>query len=242
MKTTMRTTVVLFFAMIVLAAAPGTVWADNCNTGNGIMLGTNALTQDFAWHFSLINLTGSNIVIGAKNSTDHDLSSNFPYGAVYPPGNSANSKTKGTSGATTLNLTTWKSNEKNQMFPDHCTTTVNFEISSNTAYNFSLRFNQKNNQRQAMVTLQPPYGKTSWKYSTDIDAGNGYHAYPPQAPNDDGLNGDEGDGILFAISDRYVLTLYKNNMEGQGGNSLNLVVTERDPSLDYHGNKLRWIF
>ena len=248
MKTLMRKAIVLFFAASLVAVAPGTVWA-GCDTGNGIMLGTNADMQKFVWHFSLINLTKSNITIASKGSSgDHTLGSSFPYGKVYPPGNSANSKTQIPAGYTLptqspyLNITTWKSDEHNDMFPDACTTDVNIEIQGNTAYNFGLQFKQHNDQRQVRVTLQQAYGASSWKYKTSVADDNGYYAYPAAAPDDDGVKDDEGEGILFAISDKYVVAMYKNNEEGQGGNSLNLVVTERNPLLDYHGNKIRWIF
>jgi hypothetical protein len=249
MKIMKRTAVVLFFAVTLLTAAPGMVWA-SCDTGNGIMLGTNADLQDFVWHFSLVNLTKSNITIAPKSSSGNSsLGSGFPYGIAYPPGNSANSKTQIPSGYSLptkspyLNVTTWKSNEHNKMFPDSCTTNVIIEIKDNTAYNFGLQFKQHNDQRQVRVTLQQAYGATtSWKYKTSATNDNGYYAYPAAAPDDDGVKDDEGEGILFAISDKYIVALYKNNMEGQGGNSLNLVVTERDPALDYHGNKVRYIF
>ena len=244
MKATFRSAFLLFFVLTLVATASGTAWA-GCSEGNiGVAIGTNDLFQDFKWTFSLINLTSSNIKTGAKGSTepdDHTLGSNFPYNTVYPPGNSTNSKSKGvTSTTTTLNLTTWKSNSHNKMFPDHCTATVPIEISSDTSYNFSLRFQQSDGspQRSVRATLQPPYGQTTWKYSTKTSNDNGYYSSAP-VPSDN----FEGDGILFAISDKYVLAVYKNHdVDNQKGGDLVLVVTERNPKFDYHGNKVQWSF
>ena len=132
MKATLQTAILLFFAITLIAAAPCTAWASCAEGDLGVAIGTNDLFKDFKWTFSLINLTSSNVKIGPKGSTeseDHTLGSNFPYNTVYPPGNSSNSKSTGGASTTpSINLTTWKSNSHNKMFPDHCTSTVPFEI------------------------------------------------------------------------------------------------------------------
>ena len=127
------------------------------------------------------------------------------------------------------------------MFPDHCSTTVPFEIANDTAYNFSLKFSQYFGRHTAAVTIQPPFGQTSWKYSTSVSNDNGYYAFDPTSTAKSGTG--EGNGILFAISDKYILSLYKNNeWATNGANDLILVVTERNPNNKYSGNKVRWDF
>ena len=239
MKTTLRTAVLLLLAM-VLVAIPCTTWAQStCSGGSGIVLGNDASAKGHAWSFSLINLTSSNIQIGAKGSTEgHDFGGNFPYGVIYPPGNSTNSASTGA----TLNLTTWKSNEDTHMFSQSCPTTVSFEIVNDPAYNFSLEFRESSSD-YAHVTPQPPYKATSWKYSTDVDNDNGYYARTANTTN------SGGEGFLSAVSDKYYVAVFKNNQVGEGGNDLILVITERNPKYDYHGhggdapnNQIRWVF
>lgn len=240
MKTTLRTAVLLLLVMI-LAAVPCTAWASSM--GAGILLGNDSTVNGHAWTFSLINLTSSNVQIGAKGSTEgHDFGHNFPYGVIFPPGNSANSKsTGGVSATPTLNLTTWSSNDNSHMFDYGCPTTVSFEIVNDPAYNFSLVF--RNDKDYTRVTPQPPYKATSWKYNTDVANDNGYYARTAYS------TGDGGEGYLAAISDKYVVAVFKNNQIGLGGNDLILVITERNPIYDYHGhggdapnNQIRWVF
>lgn len=238
MKNMIRIVAILLFSVAIAAADPVMVRACTTEYIGGIRLGHDNTDGQFKWTFSLINLTNSNVKIGAKGSTDYDLGSSFPYGAVYPPGNSTTNSNKDTS---TLGLTTWKSAEHNKMFPDHCTTTVPFEIQDgSSAYNFSLTFYQDTAywaQRAVIVNFQPPYksNPSSFKYKTNTP----YNAGP------DGYDIKQllyGQGIIFAISDKYVLTLYKNNRKGNGGNSLILVLTQKNSALDYRGNSLDWQF
>ena len=247
MKATLRTAVLLFFAITLVAAAPATAWADCTQFPPGILIGTDSGSNDsFTWTFSLINLTSGNVKIGAKGSTDSQsdnyLGSGFPYSTAYPPGNSSNSKsTGGASTSPDINLTTWKSNSHQDMFPDHCSTTVPFEISNDTAYNFSLKFSQYFGRHNAAVVIQPPFGQTTWKYSTSVSNDSGYYAFDPTSTAKSGTG--EGNGILFAISDKYILSLYKNNeWATNGANDLILVVTERNSNKKYLGNKVRWDF
>ena len=246
MNKNFRTAVLLFFAVVSFAAGSNAAWAcDVKDGGPGICLGTKKIAQDFHWSFSLINLTNSNIKIGT--APDHGFGGNFPYNTVFPPGNAANSKTSRYNSdvpSPTLGLTTWKSAAHNEMFPDHFIQTVPFEIQSDSGYNFTLQFSQNTNYAQQVVVVQfkPPYGASTWNYKTNVSNDNGYYAYPPRNPGDDYLNDTGYDGILFAISDKYVLSVFKNNAMDNDGNSLILVVTQRYPEHDYHGQNVRWLF
>jgi hypothetical protein len=243
MRMIMRTAVLLFLAITLLAAAPGITLA-SCPQANGIEISKGTESGSFTWTFSLLNLTSSNVRIGDKGTTDSQsdnyLHSGFPYSTVFPPGNSTNSKTKGTpTTAANLNLTTWKSSSEKKMFPDHCSTTVPFEITNDRSYDFSLIFQSEGGGYQehaVRVNIQPPFGTSSWKYNTNVSS-NGYVAIPSAS------TGDGGEGILFAISDKYILSVFKNQTyEPHGGADLVLVVTERNSANDYHGNKVRWTF
>lgn len=243
MKTRLRIFAFWIAALSLMAFVPGTAWA-KCDQANGIELSNDGAMGDWTYTFSLINLTSSNVRIGDKGTTDDQddnyLHGGFPYGTSFPPGNSTNSKTKGApTTPASLNLTTWKSNSKKDMFPDHCATNVSFEITNDPAYNFSLKFAQATNgpaQHGVRVNIYPPFGKSTWKYSTNTTS-NGYVAIPSAS------TGDNGEGILFAISDKYIVTIFKNqDYQPHGGADLVLVITERNPANDYHGNKVRWTF
>ncbi|HWR38542.1 MAG TPA: hypothetical protein VN611_03510 [Patescibacteria group bacterium] len=237
MKIARRTAALLFFVMTLAVASPA-AWAGCDSTSPGIILDQPG-AGDWTWTFSLINLTGSNVQIGseAAEGSDHNLGSEFPYGHVYPPGNSTGTPKTNTTALVpgTLNLTTWKSNSHKDMFPDYCSSTVPVSIVSDTAYNFSVKFSMSG-QKSAQATLQPPYSSSTWKYSTNVPYGdNGYYAYP-------GNGWYSGDGILFAISDKYLLSLFKNTDYNLNANDLILVITYRNPKNDYHGNNVRWYF
>ena len=227
MKTIFRAVVTVVFAMVIVAAGPSTVWAD-CSAVSGIWLGHENMDTSTAWTFTLINLTNSNVQIGAKGSTEgHDLGDNFPYGQVYKPGNASSS--------TTPALTTWQSDDHNKIFPDHCSSTVNFFIQDGSGlYNFSLLFAQDPSywaQKAVTVNFNPPYGTSTWKYSRTVNNDNGYYAYKAR---------DGHEGILFAISDKYILNINKPNKHGNGDNQLFLVITQRTANNSYTGKQLQW--
>lgn len=229
MKTMPSVAAALFFVFVAAVAGPGQVWA--CDTAyGGIWLGQDKMdATKTEWSISVINLTNSNLQVGAAGSTDNDISG-FPYGNVYPPGNT----NKSSPSASTVNLTTWESKSDNRLFPDHCTSTVNYMIQDGSnAYNFSLVFQHDNDNydgKAVIVHMAAPYGTSTWKYNTSTNS-DGYYAYKPR---------DGSEGILFAISDKYILSLYKPNKNGNGGNQLFLVVTQRFANNQYKGNKLQW--
>ena len=241
MNAKLRTIALLFFAIAFVAVAPGAAWA-SCPQANGIELSNDGAVGEWTWTFSLINLTSSNVRIGDKGTTDSQsdnyLHEGFPYSTSFPPGNSTYTLPIEKSPTANINLTTWKSTSQKKMFPDHCSTTVPFEITNFPAYNFSLIFQQMQGpaQHAVRVNIQPPFNSSSWKYTTN-GSSNGYVAIPSAS------TGDGGEGILFAISDKYILSIFKNQMyDVNGGADLVLVVTERNPVNDYHGNKVRWTF
>jgi hypothetical protein len=256
MKKHVLTSIFLMIAVCVISAGPGTVRACDDMEQKGIMLG-HTDSQEFVWTFSLINLTSSNVYIGIDNS-DHSFGGDFPYGTTYPPGNSVvknNGNPIANNGDTSkIGLTTWKSDQHNKMFPDHCVTTVPVEIHDNTnANNFSLHFEQNLNetaQKSVIVRFSPAVTTNTWNFKTAVSNDNGFYAFEPRSKGDrhysDGkpMHDSEAgyEGILYAINDRYVLSLYKNNDFHNGGNSLILVITERFKNLDYHGNKNQWVF
>ncbi|MBP2663700.1 MAG: hypothetical protein H6Q71_1648 [Firmicutes bacterium] len=246
MRNVIRTVAILFFTIVIAATSPGTVLACDGEGQDGIWLGTVDMMLKYKWTFSVINLTGSTVKIGT--APDHSLGSNFPYNTTFPPGNSIakypDSTPPANNGDTSqIGLTTWKSGNHNKMFPDHCQATVPIEIqNNNTAYNFSLEFSQYldlSPQSSVIVKIKPPYqtSTSTWKFSTDV-ADSGYVAYPPRK-----LSGGIHEGILTAISDRYVLCLYKTqnaNIDSSNPNDLILVITERFPNANYRGNGLQW--
>lgn len=225
----------LLFMITFIAAVPVTAWA-NCPLANGVEISNGGASGKWTWTFSLINLTRSNVKIGDKGSTDNYLHGGFPYNTVFPPGNSINSKTKGTPTTTAdLNLTTWKSTSEKKMFPDYCSTTVPFEITNDSTYNFSLIFQSEGGGFQEHA-VRVNFDASSRIYSTNTTS-NGYVAIPSAS------TGGGGEGILFAISDKYILSIFKNQIyQVNGGADLVLVVTERVPTNDYHGYKVRWTF
>ena len=234
MKILLRTVFLLALLAFFAQVAPAMGYA--CTSVNGIYIG-NDTKKDETWTFSLVNLTESNIKIGSQNDQNsspagHHLR-NFPYGTVFPPGNSSSEET-----TPSLGLTSWKSKAESKWFPETCNLFVPIEISSNSAYNFSLRFNGGNG-KEVLVSIAPPVGQSTWRYSTDVNNDKGYYAFS-SAQGADGP--DAHDGILFALSDQYVVCLYKNNTENEGGNHLILVVTQRNSYNDYHGNKMRYFF
>ena len=248
----------LLIAVGMISVGTGTVQACDDMEQKGIMLG-HTDSQKFVWTFSLINLTQSNVYIGAKGSAgDSTFGGDFPYGTTYPPGNSLvqnNGNPKPNNGDTSkIGLTTWKSDEHSKMFPDHCRTYVPVEIHDGTnANNFSLYFEKDEaemDQKAVLVSFKPPYNSSTWNFKTSVSNDNGFYAFDPRSKGErkdshgrtiqDSEAGYEG--ILYAINSRYVLSLYKNNNFHNGGNSLILVVTERFSNLDYHGNKNQWVF
>ena len=226
MKRIKCSVLVLIAAMVFAATVPGIAWAD-CSSADGIWLGHENMDTSTSWTFTLINLTNSNVEVGAKGTTDHDLGDNFPYSHVYASGNA--------SAATTPSLSMWQSNDGNKIFPDHCSTTVNFFIQDGSGlYNFSLLFAQDPSywaQKAVIVNFNPPYGTSTWKYSRTTSNDSGYYSYKAR---------DGHEGILFVISDKYVLNIYKPNKHGNGDNQLFLVVTQRTTNNVYTGNKLQW--
>ena len=258
MKNKLSTVLLMMFALCIISAGTGTVRACDNMEQKGILLGhTNS--QDFHWTFTLINLTSSNVYIGKKDSTEqHSFGGNFPYDTTYPPGNSVvknnGNPIPNNSDTSKIGLTTWESDAHSKMFPDHCVTTLPLEIHDGTgANNFSLRFERYEDtmdQKAVIVRINPPYNTNTWNFKTSAANDNGFYAFEPRSKgerkDDHGrtIQDSEGgfEGILFAINDRYVLSLYKNNKFGNGGNSLILVVAERFKNLDYHGQKLQWVF
>lgn len=246
MRNVIRIVAILFFTVVIAVTSPGTVLACSNEGQDGIWLGTVDKMLEYQWTFSVINLTGSTVKIGT--APDHNLGSNFPYNTTFPPANSIakypNSTPPPNNGDTSqIGLTTWKSGSHNKMFPDHCQATVPIEIqNNNTAYNFSLEFSQdlyNSPQRSVIVKIKPPYqtSTSTWKFSTDAGA-DGYVSYPPR-----NFSGDTHEGILTAISDRYVLCLYKTKsafVDNSDPNDLILVITERFPNAHYRGNDLQW--
>ena len=192
---------------------------------SGVWVGRNAQDGETDWDFSVINLTASNVVIGSKPDKGA-FGDNFPYGHTYPPGNSQNK---------TVNLTTWKSHKGNQTFPKVDSTLVNFVIQDGTnQYNFSLKFSIPGSKGEgAYINLQQTASST-WKYTTSVsnDGNSGYSADPPRS----GLE----EGILYAISDKYVVCLYKPVTMSRGGNRLFLTITQRYPENAYKGYHLQW--
>ena len=77
MKLIKSNVVVLLLAVVFAAAVPGIAWAD-CSSADGIWLGHENMDTSTAWTFTLINLTNSNVEVGAKGTTDHDLATIFP--------------------------------------------------------------------------------------------------------------------------------------------------------------------
>ena len=231
MKSINKIAVLLLFVFIAAVAGAGQVWA-SCTNPEGIWLGQDKMAASKTeWSLSVINLTNSNLQVGAAGSTDNDLPG-FPYGTIYPPGNT----NKTNPSATTVNLTTWESKSDNRLFNDHCTNTVNYVIQDGSnSYNFSLVFMADSNNydgKAVAVHFGKPYNASSWKYSTSNTSGtDGYYSYNPRGNNE---------GILFAISDKYILSLYKPNKLGNGGNQLFLVVTQKFTNSQYKGNKLQW--
>ncbi len=252
MKTKGKIVAILLFACILFTYHPGKALADCAKDGQeGIWLGTIDMFSKYTWTFSLINFTKSNVSIGAKGSTEgHDLGSDFPYGHVYPPGNSTpkyaypppDPLPTGNGDTSKIGLTTWRSNSHNKMFPDHCQTTVPILVQDGSnAYNFALLFAQDlnyNAQKAVIVSLVPPYKTTTWKYTMSSD-NNGYASY---APRKNSTDKDAYEGILVGISDNYVITLYRtgSGLQDNGKNDLILVITEKTSKYEYHGNKLQW--
>ena len=232
MNIMLQTALSLLFAIVVAISGPAVVWADCGNEGvAGINIGIDNNDGDFVWTFSLVNLTSQQITI--QPPQDNRIGSNFPYyennekNNIYFPGNSDKAQQ-------VVGHTTWKSEKHTKMFPDHCRATVTFQFATDTAYNFSLVFDQDiayHPQRSVIIQFKPPYGTNTWKYNTSVSNDNGYYAFNPRAGNE---------GILFAMSDKYVLCAYKPNKKSQGGNHLILVVTPRDSNLQYQGSKLQW--
>ena len=235
MKNIFRTGALVLAVAVLLAAGSGTVWADN-GCGNdgvaGIWLGNTNTGGDVDWSFSLVNLTTKQITITSTDDSDDFFTGNFPYIKsgdsqstidlnTYYPGNSDPDKKY-------VGHTTWKSNEHKKLFPDHCKQHLVFNIANDTAYNFGMTFAsdiEYEKGRAVIAQFLAPLGASTWKYSTNTTS-QGYAAKPPRAGNE---------GVLFAISDKYILCAYS-----AGGNNLILVVTERDPKLEYHGNKSQW--
>ncbi|HWR38713.1 MAG TPA: hypothetical protein VN611_04370 [Patescibacteria group bacterium] len=222
---------VLFLTMFITSASFGTARACD-DPGGGIWLGITGVNSNHnQFWFSVINLTSYNVTIGT--APDHAID-DFPYGSVLPPGNCVNYKSV-TPSMSNYAITTWASADAHNRFPDHCTATVPFTISEGTgAYNFSLTFKQDTNdhpQQAAIVNFAPPYGTTTWKYSQSVSNDNGYYANQPR---------DGHEGILFAISDTFVLSAFKPNKVGNGGNRFILVITQRYSDSNYRGYHYQW--
>ena len=238
MNIMLRTVFSILTTIFIIASGPAVAWADCGNEGvAGINIGIDNNDGNFVWTFSLVNLTSQQITI--QPPQDNRIGSNFPYyetsesnyqNNIYYAGNS-NYKDPNPQ---VVGHTTWKSNEHTKMFPDACRATVTFQFANDSSYNFSLVFDQDiayHPQRSVIIQFKPPYGTSTWKYNTSVSNDNGYYAFNPRAGNE---------GILFAISDKYVICAYKPNKKSQGGNHLILVVTPRDSNLQYQGSKLQW--
>ena len=237
MKNIFRTAALVFAVAVLLAAGSGTVWAKN-SCGNdgvaGIWLGNTNTGKEVHWSFSLVNLTSKEITITTQDDSDDRFTGKFPYIEkgdgqstidlnTYYPGNSDPDKKY-------VGHTTWKSNDHTELFPDHCRQHLIFNIANDTAYNFGMVFDsdiEYEKKRAVIAQFLKPEGASTWKYSTNTTS-QGYYAMPPRAGNE---------GVLFAISDKYILCAY---LAGKDSNGLVVVVTERDPNLDYHGNKAQW--
>ena len=235
MKYKVRTAALILAFAVLLTAGSGTVWAKN-TCGNegvaGIWLGNSNTGGEVTWSFSLINLTTKQITISTQDDSDDRFTGNFPYiksgdsqstidRNTYYPGNSDPDKKY-------VGHTTWKSNQHTELFPDHCRQHLVFNIANDTAYNFGMVFDSDSDHEKSRAVIAQfltPEGASTWKYSTNTNS-QGYYAMPPRAGNE---------GVLFAISDKYILCAYSG-----GNNTLILVVTERDPKLEYHGNKAQW--
>ena len=227
MKTIIRILAVLLLTAFTTAGS-GTAWASSSDY-KGVWLGRQATDDEVDWDFSLVNLTQYNVVVGAKPDKGA-IGDNFPYGHSYPPGNSQNK---------TMNLTTWKGGKGDHPFPKVSSTNVDFAIQDGTnQYGFSVNFLMPGSEgTDAYATLQSPSGSAAWKYSVTND--NGFYADPPR----DGYS----EGVLFAISDKYTLCIYKPVTLSHGGNKFFLVVSQRYTYNSQHnvinvyqGNHLQW--
>ena len=240
MKTIARiaaaTLAVLFFACWI---GQGTALADGNRNYKGVLLNVASTDKDLKteWTFSLINLTNNTIHIGAASEVSQALGDNFPYNTDFPSGNSKGTK---------VNLTTWKSSYLAHPFPANYEADVNFHIQDGTSglYDFSLQFLMFSSGgvpdgSMAYAYFQPVFGSTSWKYSNQVTNDSGYYADPPRT-SDNVKYSPTPEGIVFAISDKYVLCLYKPNMYDNGENQLIMVVTQRFANNSYHGNHLKW--
>lgn len=243
MKAITRIAAILLIAAFITAAAPERIWAaEDYRNYKGVWLGVASTDKDHDtdWTFSLINLTNSNVYIGAASETPSTspyatLSDNFPYNTTFPPGNFKDTK---------VNLTTWKGRNVAHPFPGQYESAVNIHIQDGTnLYDFGLSFLMYSSGgvpsgSDAYVYFQPVYGSTSWKYNTQVTNDNGYYADPPRLYSSGAAYSE---GIQFAISDKYVLCLYKPNEYNNGENLLFLVITQRFANNAYRGNHLQWM-
>lgn len=241
MKTITRIAAAAIVALFIACyAGAGTVLAatDGNRNYKGVWIGVASTDKDqkTEWTFSLINLTNSTVHIGAVSEVSQALGDNFPYNTDFPSGNSKGTK---------VNLTTWKSSNVAHPFPGNYEADANIHIQDGTSglYDFSLQFLMYSsggvpNGSQAFAYFQPVYGSTTWKYSNQVTNDSGYYADPPRRYSS---GSGYREGIVFAISDKYVLCLYKPNMFDNGENQLFLVITQRFANASYHGNHLQWI-
>ncbi|HWR37967.1 MAG TPA: hypothetical protein VN611_00585 [Patescibacteria group bacterium] len=231
MKYIKKLTLSLFLALMVLSVNTEIIQAKSCSQQAGLWIGGGFNLEEYHYSFSLINLTDYDVFISPKFTDQQNLGGNFPYNTKFPSFNCNDTSPT----LDNLALTTWRSGKHSKMFPSGCSTPVPISIlDESNAYNFSLYFYQdpeRPAQHAVNVAFGPFYGQTSWKYSQSVKNDNGFYADTPRVIDSAQL----GEGIMYAISDKFILTLY-----GSGNNDIILVVNQKRSTNDYHGNHLQW--